>query len=623
MQEDLNNFEFENNSENENYSQGNIDPRMNPEDYTTLCEELRAAYQALLNNVLISNKLLAQETEEDDILSLLLSITRLIIDFESGAVFRLEGGSYRQVSSMDINKTFEEVRNNYLSEGIYEWAANQKRTLVMPEGENNTHILVPMITEKANIGILDLMVPFSADLIRTQDIDLLWVVVSNASSRCEQIQLNRWSGLVDILLLTLEKVNSSQQLDMLFDSIIKGLDRLLNCSKYLLLIRNNNELTIKARYDNGTSYCIPHAYKNNSKCELIEKTLNSKNTLRIPSFNESNECKYCPFLSKRPDSDSYLMIVPLIINTNVYGAIAIIDDSYNSKLFTDDSQHIVEIFANQVTIAIYQAQLRDEVQRKNATINKEIKMAGMVQQSLLPETKQQFDLDKGATIRLHINNNNYSVTGFYSPCSTLGGDFYDIVEENNYINLTIADVSGHGLSSSLITALYKMALHKFVNSNTSVRPNEICTYLNNDLCKFIKTGDYITAFLAFFDKETKKLTFSSAGHPYPIYYKASDNSYNFLEANGLPFAMLDNQEYPVKSIDLYPGDKVLMYTDGITEAIDDQMKMFKKEGLVESVKKHPNLNSVELIKKIFEDVTEYTQSDLFPDDITMLLIEIK
>lgn len=589
----------------------------------TLCEELRAAYQALLNNVLISNKLLSQETEEDDILSLLLSITRLIIDFEAGAVYRLETGSYRQVSSMDIKDSFIKVRDTYLSEGIYEWAASQKRTLVMPEGKDNTHILVPMITEKSNIGILDLQVPLDAELIRNQDLDLLWVVVTNASSRCEQIQLNRWSGLIDILLSTLEKVNSSQQLEMLFDSIIKGLDQLLNCSKYLLLVQKGQHFSIKARYDDGISYCIPLAYKSKDQCAFVKQAIKEKKTIRIPSFNESMECSSCPCLEKRPANDSYLMVVPLLMNNGVYGAITIVDDSYNSKLFTDDSQNIVELFANQVSIAIYQAELREELQKKNATINKEIKMAGIVQQSLLPVTKELLDLNQGTNIRLHIDNDKVTVTGFYSPCSTLGGDFYDVIEFGDIINLTIADVSGHGLSSSLITALYKMDLHKFVTGNLELNPNDICKLLNNDLCKFIKTGDYITAFIGFLNIESQELVFSSAGHPYPIYYNSIDQTFNLLEANGLPFAMIENQEYPRKKLKLYSGDKFLLYTDGITEAVNSELKMYKKERLVECIKKNSNLNSFQLMKNIYEDLITFTDSRNFPDDVSMLLIEIK
>lgn len=588
-----------------------------------LCEELRAAYQALLNNVLISNKLLSQETEEDDILSLLLSITRLIVDFEAGAVFKLEGGSYRQISAMDINPQFETIRDSYLSEGMYEWAVAQKRTLVMPEGENNTRILVPMITEKANVGVLDLQIPFDAELIRNQDLDLLWVVVTNASSRCEQIKLNRWSGLVDILLSTLEKVNASEQIEMLFDSILKGLDGLLHCSKYLLLIDNNGELAVKARYDDGITYCISQAYKDGCKCEFVEQALKSRETLRVPSINEATQCDGCSCVGKRPYSESYLMIVPLVIDDNVYGAIAITDESYNSKLFTDDSQHIVELFANQVTIAIYQTQLRDELQSKNAKINKEIKMAGEVQQSLLPLTKTEYTLEDGSKIRIHLDDEKYTVTGFYSPCSTLGGDFYDVIEEGDDLNITIADVSGHGLSSSLITALYKMALHKFVTVNNKLQTNEVCHLLNSDLCKFIKTGDYITAFLIFLDKTTNTMTYSSAGHPYPLHYSANEDKIEMIEANGLPFAMLDNQKYPIKSLKFNPGDKLLLYTDGITEAVSPEHGMFKKEKLVDLLQKHKLCSSYELMSNIYTDLVEYAQSNDFDDDISMLLLEIK
>jgi serine phosphatase RsbU (regulator of sigma subunit) len=588
-----------------------------------LAEELRLAYQALLNNVLISNKLLSQETEEDDILSLLLSITRLIIDYESGAVFRLESGIYKQVSGMDINEKFEKIRNTYLSEGIYEWATTQKRTLVMPEGENNTHILVPIITEKTDIGILDLQVPFDAGLIRNQDLDLLWVVVSNASSRCEQIKLNRWSGLVDVLLSTLEKVNSSEQLDMLFDSILKGLDQLLHCNRYLLAIKEDSELAIKARYDDGSSYCIPKTFKDSKTCQFIQKAIDQQKSIRIPSFNDSDDCLNCPHLELRPDFDSYLMIVPLVINGESYGAISILDYTYNSKLFTDDSQHIAELFANQVTIAIYQAQLREELQLKNAKINKEIKMAGIVQQSLLPDVQEEYRIDHGAIIRMHYNSDKICITGFYLPCSTLGGDFYDVIKDHSNIKLAIADVSGHGLSSSLITALYKMALHKFITAKIDNTPSEICAFLNSDLCKFIKTGDYITSFLGYLNEETLQFTYSSAGHPYPMHYNSLNNEVEMLQANGLPLAMLENQVYPEKSIELSPGDKILFFTDGITEAVNKDLEMFKKERLIDALKIYAGVDSYKTLSGIFSKLIDYAGVTSFADDISMLLIEIK
>ena len=410
---------------------------------------------------------------------------------------------------------------------------------------------------------------------------------------------------------------------MLFDSILKGLDRLLNCSKYLLMIKKDHKLSIKARYDDGISYCIPLAYKNSAQCYYVEKALIERTTLRLPGLNEAKECQNCPFLPKRPIHDTYLMIVPLMINESDYGAIAIIDNSYNSMLFTDDSQRIVELFANQVTIAISQTQLREQLQEKNAKINKEIKMAGIVQQSLLPITKEEYKLKHSAIARVHINNEKLCLTGFYSPCTTLGGDFYDFVESDDVLNITIADVSGHGLSSSLITALYKMALHKFVTDKNALATNEVCSLLNTDLCKFIKTGDYITAFLAFFDKKTNNLMYSSAGHPYPMYYNSNENAVTMIEANGLPFAMIANQKYPVKNLEMKSGDKLLLYTDGITEAVNANLSMFKKERLVDTVRKYSGFNSSQFISKVFDDVLEFTQSKEFPDDISMLLLEMK
>lgn len=587
-----------------------------------LAEELRLAYQALLNNVLISNKLLSQETEEDDILSLLLSITRLIIDFEAGAVFKYENGTYRQISGMDTDEKYETLRDNYLKEGIYDWAAGQKRILVMPEGEKNTHILVPMITEKSNIGMLDLQVSFEAGLLRNQDLDLLWVVVTNASTRCEQIKLNRWTGLIDILLSTLENVNASDQLEILFNGILKGLDQLLHCNKYLLLIKKDHEMFIKGKYDDGKTYCIAEAYKNKQKCRFVEKSLNDRQTLRTPSFNESSDCSSCPHLNKRPKSDSYLMIVPLISKKEICGAIAIIDDSYNTRLSSDDSNDIVKIFANQVAIAIYQAQLREELQRNNAKINKEIKMAGVVQQSLLPHIKSDVEIEYGGKAHIHISDKDFTITGFYLPCTTLGGDFYDVVEDENKISLTIADVSGHGLSSSLITALFKMALHKFFTSSNNYSTDYICNLLNTDLCKFIKTGDYITAFLGILDKKTKRLSLSSAGHPYPIYYNAETKEIELIQANGLPFAMIEKQNYPLKTIDLKPGDKLFLYTDGITEAINENLQMFRKDRLVEVISNYSHLKSYELISKINEELYNFTHNKDYYDDISMLLLEM-
>lgn len=308
-------------------------------------------------------------------------------------------------------------------------------------------------------------------------------------------------------------------------------------------------------------------------------------------------------------------------------------DDYITKPFSVEEltvrinagKRIIELQENLTNYAMYQSQLRQELEIVNNKIIKEIQMASIVQQSLLPKIKETIQINYWKNANIHVLDEKYVVTGYYLPSAILGGDFYDIIEDENKLNFTIADVSGHGLSSALITALFKMSLNRFLTSYREETNfiNFVCQLINNDLCRYLTVGDYITAFIGSIDKKTETLYLSSAGHPYPLYYNSKNNTLEPLESNGPPFGIMENIKYPLKKIKLSPGDKILLFTDGISEAHNQDGEMFKVERLKQTLLDNINLQSSELISKINEELFKFTKTTKFEDDISMLLIDIR
>ena len=320
------------------------------------------SYQSLFNNILLSNNLIAQEENEDDVLALLLSLSRLTLYYESAVIYIYEENSYKQKTSM--NASNEKINLYDLNKNIdyYEWAKEQVRVLVVPENEFYSSIIIPIVTREFYIGVLHLYLKIKCDEISKQDMDILWLITNNVALKINQIRLYKESKLTTILLETLKQINTYSSLENLLDSILLSLKKLTSFES-MILIKENDDYIIKARDESILNLCITQNYLNNNTCTFIEE-LDLKDQLVYLSKFPNNNIKHCQTKCFDLFNHYHLLIVPLKKDKLNLGLMILFISSYDNKANNIEIRHIVELFAEQVSIAINQFQLFKKLQEQ-------------------------------------------------------------------------------------------------------------------------------------------------------------------------------------------------------------------------------------------------------------------
>jgi serine phosphatase RsbU (regulator of sigma subunit) len=245
------------------------------------------------------------------------------------------------------------------------------------------------------------------------------------------------------------------------------------------------------------------------------------------------------------------------------------------------------------------------IQAQSEELNRQIMMARRIQMSLLPVRLPDIQ-----TITLSFK---------YQPMMAVGGDFIDFYYNNREMILFICDVSGHGVPAAFLSAMVKMSLPACYSAgrNTSLAMEKLHQSLLGKM-----GGHFISAIFCHIDLTTGTMVSSNAGHP-PIIIVRKSGDIEFVGSQG----RIISEKFPLNPMTvitpLSEGDKVILYTDGITEARNRDLVMFGEENLIQIIRKHRLRSSTELCEEIYRMIINYigTTSPEFEDDITLLVSE--
>jgi serine phosphatase RsbU (regulator of sigma subunit)/anti-sigma regulatory factor (Ser/Thr protein kinase) len=256
--------------------------------------------------------------------------------------------------------------------------------------------------------------------------------------------------------------------------------------------------------------------------------------------------------------------------------------------------------------ALQEAQ--QKLQSAYTTLNQELKMAQIIQEGMLPSKLPEFL--------------NLVSSGIYIPAGQVGGDLYDLlITPTQKIAVLIFDVSGHGISAALISVMAKMLFAYCVDHIT--RPSDIFTEVNRRLCESIRTEHFITAFLGILDPVDNSMVFSRAGHTRPLWYSHRKKTVQLLDAKSPVLGAFGNAKYTEDKVRLEESDKVLFYTDGLTEASNSEKQLFGTRRLEATVLKYGMLPLDEFLQKILAEQNEFRMGSALKDDISLLGIQTK
>ncbi len=269
-------------------------------------------------------------------------------------------------------------------------------------------------------------------------------------------------------------------------------------------------------------------------------------------------------------------------------------------------------------------QLNDELYQRNLQVEKELYIARQLQQSLLPSPLKVPDevSDSGPIFtKVHYENDKLRISGIYLPCDALGGDLYDVLTfPDNAIGISITDVSGHGVPAGFVTAIFKTSLYRVTQQTKA--PGEVLFHINNELYDIVKTGDYVTNLYMRIELDTMTLTASGAGHPYPFYYNAESGQIQRLQENGTPLVWVRDIDYPQESVQLHPGDKLFLFTDGVSELKNPQKELYGEDRIEALMALAIQNQDPFLLDTLIENLSDYTEGSPLEDDISMVLIEV-
>ncbi len=265
------------------------------------------------------------------------------------------------------------------------------------------------------------------------------------------------------------------------------------------------------------------------------------------------------------------------------------------------------------------AMLRD----LNTRFQKELEEAKKIQLGLLPRV-----LPKGSGFDLAVT---------YQPLDGVGGDWYFVREvPGEKLSIQIADVTGHGLSAAFICSMTKLALTAVVQGggiqNGSAggagveldreQPEVLLERMNSLLAPQLPDERFVTAATLRYHPASGALEYARAGHPPAILFRRSDSSFSELKGSGFALGFMDEAQYVPVSEKLAPGDLLVLYTDGITEAQNRSLELYGTERLVKVLQRSTGEMSAEqVLQSMLEDFTAFSDGRILKDDVTVVVLK--
>lgn len=240
----------------------------------------------------------------------------------------------------------------------------------------------------------------------------------------------------------------------------------------------------------------------------------------------------------------------------------------------------------------------------------ELELAQGVQKTLLPQVIP--------------NIPNMDIAAFNRPAQILGGDYFDFIEQNSgRYYLVIADVAGHGVSASLHMASIQAMLRAVGPENHS--PAEVVQKIHKLLIHNHRFTTFVTFFIGAFDSTTKTFTYCNAGHNQPMVLRGQETdgeSTIWLDPTGAAIGLVENAEYKEQTFDFHEGDLLVLYTDGVTEAVNKQNEMFGSERLATVIHQWYSSPPKEVIRRLRDGLNEYSEGEPLADDTTVVVCRI-
>lgn len=263
-------------------------------------------------------------------------------------------------------------------------------------------------------------------------------------------------------------------------------------------------------------------------------------------------------------------------------------------------------------LCFYFYSVAQEVSKENEKISAELNVAAHIQQSMLPR-----DFDFG--------RKDFEIFATMNAAKEIGGDFYDFyLLDDRHLIITIADVSGKGVPAALFMVTSKTILENF--SVMMTNPDDFSSVIscaNQQLCQNNDEMMFVTVFFGMLDLKTGEFSYVNAGHNAPLIYRKSEQKFEYLEVDkSCMLGINEFAHFTQQHLHIEPGDEIFLYTDGITEAMNENGEEFLEENLQRVLNENSDEENLEkLLEKVRMEVKKHSGKAEQSDDMTMMVLK--
>lgn len=390
-----------------------------------------------------------------------------------------------------------------------------------------------------------------------------------------------------------KKISSILDLQALIDSIINDVVCSLGCIEASIFLRDEDRDILVATCVQGSSV------HDKGHCLRIGKEGIVGHAAFTGTMYYAPDVTLDPYYLPCEENAKSAIAIPLKIHDRVIGVFSATHPEVNG--FSRQQLQLLHALADHVAIAIDNAQRFQRERERNERFSKEAEDARQIQQQLLPKSSLLLP--------------GFSVSGATLPAGAVGGDWYDYIElPGGKWGFALADVAGKGMGAALLMSATRGVFRAVVENIAS--PGEVLARINRSLLRDFPAGRFVTMIYGVLDPGSRTFTFANAGHPWPVVLNGACTHLVETET-GLPLGITD-ATYSESTVALNEGARVLLYSDGISEALNGEQQEYGTARLAELIQR-PKLST----ETILNDVREFSAGEPVLDDATVVLISAR
>ncbi|MGB9723818.1 MAG: GAF domain-containing protein [Chloroflexia bacterium] len=518
-------------------------------------------------------------------------------------------------ASTDPDSPFWQQRGGRLSldEGLVGWVARQGEAAIVgdvhrdprwlpDQSDVTSEVAVPLKVAGQVVGVLDVQSD-EAEAFDAEDAFILRTLADQLAMALENARLyqaqQEEAWVLNALLQVAQNIAQAPDLEELLEVAVRLVPILVGVERVVLLLREREEDVFQA----VKGYGVPEALLPEMRYTPAQVPVFGRAVRQaVPVTPVGPEEENLPPPLDGALGEGSRWFYPLLVGGEVIGLLGL--GLEPPAVYLSARQHtILTGLANQAGIAIEEARLRRAASERQR-LEQELAVARELQRSLLPPSGPEVP--------------GWSVEVAWQAARQVGGDFYDFIPLSaNRLGLVIADVSDKGVPAALFMVLSRSLLRASASNHRS--PAEALRHANQLLLQDNRAEMFVSVFYGVIDLESGEMRYASAGHNPPLLCRREGGILS-LEAPGIILGVLPEVHLEERSVRLEAGDTLVLYTDGVTEAINRQEEQFGEERLQETLCAHRGRPLAELRQALLDTLEAFTEGQPPFDDITLVLV---